>query len=80
MKLWAIVFAVAGIYGLGCGLVGGLVNARTGPAKVINWTPADRYQMQVDSWGRVWRLDKATGTIHIVSGNLSFDVPEYRNE
>jgi hypothetical protein len=78
VKLWCLGCAI-GALSTAVGFIVG-VNAPSGPRKVINWTPADRYQMQVDSWGRTWRLDKATGTIHVVSGNLSFDVPEYRNE
>lgn len=70
---WALGGFVAGIYTIN-------PPPPTGPQKIINWTPSERYQMHVDSWGRVWRLDKATGTIHVVSGDLSFDVPEYRNE
>jgi hypothetical protein len=52
--------------------------AGTGPAKIIDWRPADRYEMSVGVDGSVWRLDRATGTIHFVRGDLSFDVPEYR--
>jgi hypothetical protein len=74
MKLWCLACALAGFAG------GYMAHAPTGPAKVINWLPSERYQMEIDPWGRAWRLDKATGTIHVVSGNLSFDVPEYRIE
>jgi hypothetical protein len=49
-----------------------------GPAKVIDWRPADRYDFTVEK-GEVFRLDRATGTVHIMRGDLSFDVPEYRD-
>lgn len=55
------------------------VAAANGPQKLIDWRPADRYEMTVAADGNVWRLDKATGTIHVVCGNRSFDIPEQRS-
>lgn len=61
-------------------ILGAIVVAVTvkDPEKRIEWRPADRYEMALAADGNVWRLDKATGTIHVVCGNASFDIPEYR--
>jgi len=75
----------AGVY-FGIGLAAGAILERNfdtpkappGPQKIIDWRPADRYDFTVAADGNVWRLDKATGTIHVVAGNASFDIPEYR--
>jgi len=44
----------------------------------IDYRPADRYEMMTDASGALWRLDKATGALHVVNYYGSFDIPEYQ--
>lgn len=81
MKDYLILGLVVG-FGIGLATGAGLGERRgANPAKVINWEPANRYEMHVDDQlGTVWRLDRATGVIHVSGIGGSFDLPEYEND
>jgi len=44
----------------------------TAPAKVIDWRPADRYEMMITG-GQVFRLDRATGDIDAAGVNFRIE-------